>query len=81
MMVLSANFWAIWFSSSAYKAIGTQLCLNIPTFTMLLKTVLGAAIMAVTALAQPNNGTNTTYVGPENGHLVIVGGNLQSDSI
>ena len=27
------------------------------------------------------NGTNTTYVGPENGHLVIVGGNLQSDSI
>ncbi|ETS81466.1 hypothetical protein PFICI_06468 [Pestalotiopsis fici W106-1] len=25
--------------------------------------------------------TNGTYVGPENGHLVIVGGNLQSDTI
>lgn len=48
---------------------------------MLLTTLLGTAIMAVTALAQPINGTNTTYVGPDNGHLVILGGNLQSDSI
>jgi cyanophycinase len=51
------------------------------TFTMLLKTLLGTALAAVTTLAQPINGTNTTYVGPKNGHLVIVGGNLQSDSI
>lgn len=36
------------------------------------------ATFALTALAQPNN---ETYIGPENGHLVIVGGNLQSDSI
>ncbi|KAJ4382821.1 hypothetical protein N0V86_002045 [Didymella sp. IMI 355093] len=48
---------------------------------MLLKTLLGTALTAVTVLAQPTNETNTTYVGPENGHLVIVGGNLQSDSI
>jgi cyanophycinase len=48
---------------------------------MLLKMLLGAALTAVTALAQPINETNTTYVGPENGHLIIVGGNLQSDSI
>ena len=51
------------------------------TFTMRLTTLLGAAFAAATSMAQPINGTNTTYVGPENGHLVIVGGNLQSDSI
>lgn len=48
---------------------------------MLFTTLLGAAIAAATTLAQPINGTNTTYIGPENGHLVIVDGNLQSDSI
>ena len=48
---------------------------------MRLTTLLSAALTAATTLAQPINGTNTTYVGPENGHLVIVGGNLQSDSI
>ena len=48
---------------------------------MLLMTLLGTALAAVTTLAQRINGTDTTYVGPENGHLVIVGGNLQSDSI
>lgn len=48
---------------------------------MLLSTVLSVVLTAATALAQPINGTNTTYVGPEHGHLVIVGGNLQSDSI
>ncbi|KAJ4371971.1 hypothetical protein N0V83_003744 [Neocucurbitaria cava] len=37
---------------------------------------------AVITSAQPIlNGTNGTYIGPENGHLVIVGGNLKSDSI
>ncbi|CAO2656505.1 Nn.00g053080.m01.CDS01 [Neocucurbitaria sp. VM-36] len=37
---------------------------------------------AVAACAQPIvDGTNGTYVGPEKGHLVIVGGNLQSNSI
>ncbi|KAJ4322043.1 hypothetical protein N0V94_002622 [Neodidymelliopsis sp. IMI 364377] len=44
---------------------------------MFLTTILTAAF-AATSFALP---TNTTYVGPENGHLVIVGGNLQSDSI
>jgi cyanophycinase len=48
---------------------------------MLFEKLLGAAFTVATTLAQPINGTNTTYVGPENGHLVIVGGNLQSDSI
>ncbi|KZM24477.1 serine-type peptidase [Ascochyta rabiei] len=48
---------------------------------MLLTALLGAAFATATTLAQPTNGTNTTYVGPENGNLVIVGGNLQSDSI
>lgn len=43
-----------------------------------------AAFLAVTALAAPtatNNTDNFTFVGPEKGHLVIVGGNLQSESI
>lgn len=49
---------------------------------MRLTNLIGAALtVASTTLAQPINGTNTTYIGPENGHLVIVGGNLQSDSI
>jgi cyanophycinase len=46
--------------------------------------LLSAAAFAATILATPvysANGTNTTYVGPEKGHLVIVGGNLQSQSI
>ncbi|KAH7345878.1 hypothetical protein BKA66DRAFT_517161 [Pyrenochaeta sp. MPI-SDFR-AT-0127] len=46
---------------------------------MLLTTGLSAFAFAVTTFAQPI--TNTTFIGPENGHLVIVGGNLQSDSI
>jgi cyanophycinase len=48
---------------------------------MRLTTLLSAAFMAATTSAQPLNTTNTTSIGPENGHLVIVGGNLQSDSI
>src|SRR5690242_19356042 len=48
---------------------------------MRLATILGTALAAGTTIAQPLNDTNTTYIGPENGHLVIVGGNLQSDSI
>ncbi|KAA8617024.1 CphB Cyanophycinase [Pyrenophora tritici-repentis] len=51
---------------------------------MRLTTFFSTAALAVTALATPTygtNGTNTTYIGPENGHLVIVGGNLQSESI
>lgn len=48
---------------------------------MRLATLLSAAFMAATTSAQPLNTTNTTSIGPENGHLVIVGGNLQSDSI
>lgn len=48
---------------------------------MLLKTLLGTVLAAATTLAQPISETNTTYIGPENGHLVIIGGNLQSDSI
>ncbi|RAR06488.1 class I glutamine amidotransferase-like protein [Stemphylium lycopersici] len=49
-------------------------------FTALLST----AALALSTLASPTygtNGTNTTYVGPESGHLVIVGGNLQSEAI
>jgi len=51
---------------------------------MLLTQLLTAAVLAVTSIATPigpSNSTNTTYIGPENGHLVIVGGNLQSDRI
>jgi cyanophycinase len=51
---------------------------------MLFTNLITAAILAVTSIATPIapcNGTNTTFVGPENGHLVIVGGNLQSDRI
>ncbi|KAK9413753.1 hypothetical protein SUNI508_11696 [Seiridium unicorne] len=36
--------------------------------------------LMTTAVALPTR-TNTTYVGPEDGHLVIVGGNLQSAGI
>jgi cyanophycinase len=42
------------------------------------------AVLAITSIASPianYNDTNTTYIGPENGHLVIVGGNLKSDRI
>lgn len=48
---------------------------------MRLATFLSAVLATTTTLAQPINSTNTTYIGPEHGHLVIVGGNLQSDSI
>ena len=51
---------------------------------MRFTTLFYSAALAVTTIASPisaTNGTNTTYVGPENGHLVIVGGNLQSESI
>ncbi|KAJ4343033.1 hypothetical protein N0V87_000751 [Didymella glomerata] len=48
---------------------------------MLFEKLLGAAFTVAITLAQSINGTNITYVGPENGHLVVVGGNLQSDSI
>ena len=51
---------------------------------MRLTTLISAAALAFSTLATPiygTNGTNTTYIGPENGHLVIVGGNLQSEAI
>jgi len=40
-------------------------------------------LAAATAIASPisTNDTTPTFVGPEKGHLVIVGGNLQSESI
>lgn len=44
-----------------------------------LPSLLPLLALALPALALPT--ANTSYVGPENGHLVIVGGNLQSDSI
>jgi cyanophycinase len=49
---------------------------------MLLSSIFSAVLAATTALAHPlaANGTNTT-VGPENGHLVIIGGNLKSKTI
>jgi cyanophycinase len=49
---------------------------------MLFTKLLTTAVLAVTCIATPiYTGTNTTYIGPENGHLVIVGGNLKSDRI
>jgi cyanophycinase len=50
---------------------------------MKLTKLFSAAVFAATAWTTPIaiNGTNTTLVGPENGSLVIVGGNLQSESI
>jgi cyanophycinase-like exopeptidase len=42
-------------------------------------TTVLSALFTVTVLAHPT--TNTSYVGPAEGHLVIVGGNLQSDVI
>ncbi|KAJ4289672.1 hypothetical protein N0V90_011001 [Kalmusia sp. IMI 367209] len=52
---------------------------------MRLPSIFSAALLATTALAFPlakstARDTNST-VGPEKGHLVIVGGNLQSESI
>ncbi|PSK43035.1 hypothetical protein B9Z65_6989 [Elsinoe australis] len=44
-----------------------------------LPPLLPVLALGLPALALPT--ANTSYVGPENGHLVIVGGNLQSDSI
>ena len=47
---------------------------------MLFTTIF--AVLATTIAASPiSNITNGTFIGPETGHLVIVGGNLQSDSI
>ncbi|KAF1911659.1 hypothetical protein BDU57DRAFT_524268 [Ampelomyces quisqualis] len=52
---------------------------------MLLTKIFTYAVLALTSIAIPhvnyNGGTNTTYVGPENGNLVIVGGNLKSERI
>lgn len=51
---------------------------------MLLAKFLTSALLATTTIATPittSISTNTTTFGPENGHLVIVGGNLQSDRI
>ncbi|KAM0722950.1 hypothetical protein Q7P37_001148 [Cladosporium fusiforme] len=53
---------------------------------MHLTACLAATFLAVATLATPINSPGTgndnfTLVGPENGHLVIVGGNLQSDVI
>ena len=42
------------------------------------------AALPARSLAYPlssTNATNATYVGPENGHLVVIGGNLQNESI
>lgn len=39
------------------------------------------AVAAVTAAVPLPMNADTNFVGPENGHLVIVGGNLQADSI
>lgn len=49
---------------------------------MLSATALAAT--TATALAKPSSSNcteETSYVGPENGHLVIVGGNLSNESI
>ncbi|KAF2750575.1 class I glutamine amidotransferase-like protein [Sporormia fimetaria CBS 119925] len=51
-----------------------------PLLTLLLTTTASAFPSLSTPHATPNC-TNTTTVGPENGHLVIIGGNLQSESI
>jgi cyanophycinase len=51
---------------------------------MLFTQLLTAVVLVVTGIATPigpSNSTNTTYIGPENGHLVVVGGNLKSDRI
>ena len=49
---------------------------------MQFRAIFATALAATLALAQPiTNGTNTTYIGPEKGHLVIVGGNLKSADI
>jgi cyanophycinase-like exopeptidase len=53
-------------------------------FIMRFTTLFYATAFAATTIANPiyrTNDTNTTYVGPEYGHLVIIGGNLQSESI
>jgi cyanophycinase-like exopeptidase len=48
---------------------------------MRLTTLFTATILTVTTLATPVDTTNTTTIGPENGHLVIIGGNLRSEPI
>jgi cyanophycinase len=51
---------------------------------MLFTKILITAVLGITSIASPianDNDTNTTYIGPENGHLVIVGGNLKSERI
>lgn len=44
-------------------------------------TTLFAVVATVVAASPVSNITNCTSIGPENGSLVIVGGNLQSESI
>lgn len=47
-------------------------------------TLISITILALTTLVTPLysiHSTNKTYIGPSNGHLVIIGGNLQSPSI
>lgn len=53
---------------------------------MLFKAMLSATALAATAATAlatptPSNCTEEQYIGPENGHLVIVGGNLSNESI
>lgn len=50
---------------------------------MKLVSLLISSVLAAATVATPVHCANTTNstVGPENGNLVIVGGNLQSDSI
>lgn len=53
---------------------------------MQLTKCFAAATLAITVLATPiaiqdSENDSSTFIGPENGHLVIVGGNLQSESI
>ena len=47
----------------------------------LLPGILSAACAAASLASPVNNRPNSSFIGPEHGHLVIVGGNLQSDAI
>ncbi|KAF2028147.1 hypothetical protein EK21DRAFT_90966 [Setomelanomma holmii] len=47
----------------------------------MLLSLFFSAFVASAVVATPINSTNTTFIGPEHGYLVIVGSNLQSDSI
>lgn len=48
-------------------------------FIMLLTSIL--AVVATAVAATPITSTTNSTIGPETGHLVVVGGNLQSESI